>query len=160
MQTESKKFQVVSRVSGVVHTAHWSDEAIASATSAAKKCGVSLDGLQIKYATLDQTWGDKVGFVVIGGEEATRTRVASYLVKWLQKNLTKKLERSYDQQISVDSSPRQVAWLLQESAGRVGADGIFPKNPPSYYSEEDKADYLDRIRPALGIGCVYYPCSE
>lgn len=43
---------------------HWSDAARDAATRAAAKAGVSLEGLRIEVATLDRTWGDKVGLAV------------------------------------------------------------------------------------------------
>ncbi len=138
-------------------TKHWSDAAIKATTLAARKCGADMSDITIKYATLDRTWGDKVGLVVFGGTPELRARVASYLTKWLTKHLTSLLKRGYDQQISVDSEPRNVAWLPK---GATGTDGVAPMTPPSYYSPEDKADYVARIKPALGIGCVYYPCND
>jgi hypothetical protein len=136
---------------------HWSTKAAEALEAASTKAGVSLEEIEVRYASIDRTWGDKVGLVVYGGTEELRARCAAFLSAWMRKNLDRK--GSYEEQ-RTSHEIQPVGWLLQESAGRTGADAVFPIEPPSYQSEEQKAEYRKNLRPALAIPAFYYPCAE
>jgi hypothetical protein len=137
-------------------TKHYTERCREDLATAARKSGCDISDIQVRYATLDSTWGDKVGMVVLGGTAEKRERVATYILNWCRKNLK---NSSYDAQNGV-SDYGVVHWLAQESVGRVGADGVFPKDPPSYYNAEKADDYRSRIQEGRAIATYYYPCAE
>jgi hypothetical protein len=117
----------------------------ADLAAAAAKCGVSLDGLTVKWTTLDRTWGDLCGWVFVG-ENAERA--AQFASKWVAKNMASR--RNYDQQIQVNQ-PEACDYAVDN----VG--NVFTNR--SNLWDGDKDGRLD-WKPAFKLAVVYYPCAE
>jgi hypothetical protein len=109
--------------------------------AAAAKCGVSLDGLTVKWCHLDSTWGDSYGWVFFG-EHAERA--AKFCSAWAKKHLDP--QSTYNAQRHADA-PRacEVA---------IGNNGVYT-NRESVWGADD----LD-WRPGFKVSVVYYPCAE
>lgn len=131
---------------------HYSDRAEMAMRAAAAKAGHDISNISVKYATLDATWGDRMGLVVLGGDQATRERCAAFLLAWCAKYFAGRT--SYECQNAVRAAGN-VTWLTH----KAGA-GVFPADPPDYYSAEKAADYRARSQPGVAVSTVYYPCAE
>ena len=112
------------------------DAAKTAMAAAAAKAGANLGELDIRFLTIEATWGDLAGFVVLGGDETIRTRAAAWLHAWLGRNMP---ERSYAAQYA-RRDPRPVG--VHARTGKVG--------------DQAKPDML----PGVAVPFVYYPGDE
>lgn len=115
----------------------WQTDAIKAADAAAKKAGISMadEGIELRFATIEATWGELCGLVVAGGSAAMRERIVAWLRKYLTAN---RPERSYDSQFALRADQPIGWWPGTSKVCKPGVPGSVD---------------------ALALPCVYYPCE-
>lgn len=97
---------------------------------AMRKAGFDATTLRIDSCTLDNTWGDLVGFIV-RGDEALAERAARWMATWIQKRMPHL--RSYTAQ--VNGSYRGKGSVILANEGYAKVEGHLVSSV--YYSGSD-----------------------
>jgi len=120
--------------------AAWSDGA------ASLRARLAAEGLAdhalVLPATLDRTWGDQDGYVVVTGDEALAARCAAYLSAWVRKHLAPR--RSYHFQV-------------QGHILSVGDAMVDVRSIPEGLRPHDVGNAVVR---GVRVSAVYFPCAD
>jgi len=135
-------FEVMTDITSMKTTQKTVSDFTADLASAAAKCGISIDGLTVKWTTLERTWGDLCGWVFVG-EHAERA--AEFASKWVQKHLAS--QRNYDRQVQVNSP--EACDYATDNCGNV-----FTRRDLVWGGESLE------WKPAFKLAAIYYPCAE
>lgn len=134
---------------------HYLDRVRDALALKAKRAGIDITGVTLRMGTLDRTWGDRDGIVVLGGTVELRARIAAFVAAWCDKYLG---ASSYDNQKCV--MDRGVVGWYTPAQGEPGTEGVTSIKAPSYYSEADAAKRAERVQYGHAVSTFYYPCAE
>jgi hypothetical protein len=93
---------------------HYLDRVRDALALKAKRAGIDITGVTLRMGTLDRTWGDRDGIVVLGGSSELRARIAAFVAAWCDKYLG---ASSYDNQKCV-MDRGVVGWYTESRAPR------------------------------------------
>lgn len=117
-----------------------------SGGAAALRARLAAEGLAdcalVLPATLDRTWGDQDGYVVVTGDEALAARCAAYLSAWVRKHLAPR--RSYHFQVQGHVLP-------------VGDAMVDVRDIPAGMRPHDVGNAVVR---GVRVSAVYFPCAD
>ena len=149
----------------------WETLFLVDLRKSAAKAGVSLEGLKYERATLDQTWGDKCGFVFYGASPEVNERAAKFFEAWARKNLRKlNAVGGYNTQESIGFIG--VYYFARYSNGAEGWHRFSPSKPeipvagsvqtiascgPSLPAWELRCE---EVRLGYATSYVYYPGAD
>ena len=133
------------------------DEVIqAKCIQAAKKAGIDLSALRVVSATLDQTWGRLVGYVVGGVEGDALARAVAWVTAYLHKHTGK---TSYESQNSIGARGPYTACIARWNLGTYRELTSFEERGHIEYESTANYDVLEVIK-GVGVAHRYYPCAE
>lgn len=132
----------------------WMDHLRAAIVDAAKRHGCDITGLSFEGASLDSTWGDKVGLVFWGASDDVNERAAAFAEQWFSKHgETFKLFGRYEAQRSIGR-----CGVRYYSRFDNGASGWHDK--PTGERAGDQRPALVETRVGHSVSFVYYPCAD
>lgn len=119
--------------------------------AAAARAGFAkqIADVKFEFATLERTWGDRVGYVFYGADAATNERAARYFEKWYAKYAG---PGSYEAQRSIAFRGEYSFSKFSNGAGGWSEGKLAPYTGGSVTRVETREGYA--------VSTTYFPCSD